>query len=59
MPPRPTPSGGRSPQGVGPSHPGLLALAAALGRQAAREDHAARKAAAAEQVDNPPRSSDR
>lgn len=35
-----------------PSHPGLLALAAALGRQAAREDHAARKAAAQSKRDN-------
>ena len=35
-----------------PSHPRLLALAAALGRQAAREDHAARKATAQSNSDN-------
>lgn len=35
-----------------PSHPGLLALAAALGRQAAREDHAARRTAAEPKRDN-------
>jgi hypothetical protein len=35
-----------------PSHSGLLALAAALGRQAAREDHAARKVAAEQKPDN-------